>query len=621
MDVYIGGKRVRLSPTMSIGKGGEADVFDIGGGKAVKVFKTPKHPDLQGLPLEQEGARQRLLEHQQKLRQFPTNLPPGVVTPQALATNQSGNKIVGYVMKLVPNVEVLLRYGERKFRQAGISNEMVLQIFRNLHGTVSGTHQAQAVFGDFNDLNILIKGVDPWVIDADSMQFGPYCCRMFTGKFVDPLLCDPKAKSPMLIQPHNADSDWYAFAIMLMQSLLYVGPFGGIYRPKSGQKIPQTARSLHRITVFDPEVKYPKPAIPYGVLPDELLQFFHMMFAKDKRGDFPLQLLENTRWTTCSTCGTEHARSLCPNCAQTAPAAIIETTTVRGSVTVTRIFETTGLILNADIQNGKPVWVYNEGDKYKRQDKSTVVAGKLDPQMRLRVQGKSTLMAKTGSLVTLNPGQSPEKVAVDNFGNLPMFDANGSHCYWLSNGVLYRNDILGPKRIGDVLQNQTLFWVGEKFGFGFYRAGNLSVAFVFDAKHSGIKDTVQLPKMSGQLVDATCVFSNDYAWFFVSTRQGGQTINQCTVIKSDGTVVATHQVDESDDSWLASIRGKCAAGNFLLAATDDGIIRVEPNGGSLTVTKQFPDTEPFVDSSNQLMVGNDGLYVVGSKEVLRLKLN
>ena len=65
MDVYIGGKRVRLSPTMSIGKGGEADVFDIGGGKAVKVFKTPKHPDLQGLPLEQEGARQRLLEHQQ----------------------------------------------------------------------------------------------------------------------------------------------------------------------------------------------------------------------------------------------------------------------------------------------------------------------------------------------------------------------------------------------------------------------------------------------------------------------------------------------------------------------------------------------------------------------------
>ena len=83
MNVYLGGKLLRLNPTKSIGKGGEADVFNVGQGLAAKIFKAPNHPDYTGQAHEQKAAQARLLEHQTKLREFPQNLPPRVITPEA----------------------------------------------------------------------------------------------------------------------------------------------------------------------------------------------------------------------------------------------------------------------------------------------------------------------------------------------------------------------------------------------------------------------------------------------------------------------------------------------------------------------------------------------------------
>ena len=108
---------------------------------------------------------------------------------------------------------------------------------------------------------------------------------------------------------------------------------------------------------------------------------------------------------------------------------------------------------------------------------------------------------------------------------------------------------------------------------------------------------------------------------FFSVNNGGKIINQCAVIKPDGTVEAIAEAEEGDGSWLSVLRGKCAAGNFALASTDDGIVRVETNSGKIIETRKFPDTEPFVDSSSYLFPGNDGIYVVSRKEIRLLKIN
>ncbi|MDO8599747.1 MAG: hypothetical protein Q7S02_06605 [bacterium] len=624
MDAYVNGKKVHLDPKKSIGKGGEADVYDIGGGMALKAFKPPDHPDYDSLPIEQEGARRRLAEHQRKLRQFPGNLPPRVVTPSALATDKTGKAIVGYTMPLLTNVVPLRRYAERNFRSAGgVGNDVVLATFRDLHATVEGVHHGGIVIGDFNDLNILVRGTDAHLIDADSFQFGSFRTAMVTARFVDPTKCDPKTTSLMLVHPHDASSDWYAFAVMLFSAFCYVDPYGGVYLPKDPKRrVAHDARPLKRITVFHPDVRYPKPAAPFGVLPDDLLDYYHRLLERDERGTFPLMLLERMRWTRCTTCGTEHARAVCPTCATAAPAAIRSVTVIRGKVTATRIFRTSGTILHACVEDGILRWLHHEGDEFRREDRSVVIRGDLDPTVRFRIHGGSTLIGKGGQLVTVAPGAAPTPRVVDTFASRTVVATNGSHTYWVEDGRLTRDGDLGDVRIGDVLSMQTSIWVGERFGFGFYRAGTLSVGFVFDAERLGINDAVPLPPIRGQLVDATAVFSTTRCWFFLVTEDRGKTMHQVIVIRPDGSVEATAEAIAGDGSWLGtSIWGNAAVGAALLVATDDGVVRVEPDGShGLVVTKTFPDTEPFVDANAALFVCKDGLAVVNRHEITVLKI-
>ncbi len=617
--VYVAGRRLRLDPMRVIGKGGEADIFDIGSNLALKVFKSPDHPDLVGLPGEQMAAAERLKIQQRKLREFPTNMPKHVVSPLELATDQS-QQICGYTMAYLQGSEVLMRYAQPQFRSAGINEETVTKIFQGLHSTVSEIHKLGVVIGDFNDLNVLVLGNEAYIIDADSFQFGKYPCLVFTQRFIDPLCCSPKAL--VLAKPYTSGSDWYAFSVMLMQSLLYVDPYGGVYQPKLlSNKVKHDARPLRRITVFHPEVIYPKKARPWSILSDDLLHFFQTVFEKDKRGEFPIKLLEDLIWRKCTGCGVEYASTICPVCAAVPVPVFKPPTTQRGKVQMQVLFSTNGVILFAALQEEKLYWIYHENGSFRREGKEEFLHGGLDPKMRFRVQGDTTLVAQGNRLVSFVPHKAPQIQGVDSYQNLPMFDSNGYFHYWTANGQLLRDDQFGSFYIGDVLSSQTLFWVGPKFGFGFYRAGLLNVAFVFDAKLRGINDSVKLVPIRGQLVDSTCAFAEGRCWFFTTTREGGKTINRCSVILPNGTVEGTAEAQEGDDSWLGTIRGKTARGNFLLSARDSGVVRVEPQNGQLVVTRAFPDTEPFVSSDSYLFLGKDGLYVVDQHKITLLVIS
>lgn len=624
MEVYIEGKRVRIDPARSIGKGGEADVFDIGGGVAIKIFKSPNHLDLNGLPDEQIAARERIATHQKKLVVFPTGLPPHVVTPKRLAYDRAG-MIMGYTMPLLSGCEVLLRYSERLFREAVASHGTVAHIFSDLHTTVQGLHNRGVVIGDFNDLNVLVSGEDAYLIDADSFQFGSFLCNMFTARFADPLLCDSHATSMVLMRPHNPESDWYAYTVMLMQCLLYVGPYGGVYRPtKGGLQIAHDARPLRRITIFSPDVKYPKVGISWKTLPDDLLQVFHDVFEKDKRGPFPRKLIDGLRWVTCASCKTEHARAVCPTCALVTPPSVREVVRVRGRVTATRIFHTNGLILFAAVQNGELMWLYHEGGVgglVRRESGTEITHMSPGAQWRFRIAGERTVLGRDGLMFVYEPNNSnPERYGVDMYGTLPIFDANEQDVYWVDNGRLQRSDTVGPKYIGDVIRAQTLFWVGPTFGFGFSRAGELQQGFVFDARARGINDRVELPRLRGQLVDSSCSFTSNRCWFFVAMQDRGKTVHHCMVIGRDGTLEATAEVDPVGDSWLATIRGKCAFGDSLFSATDEGIVRVRIENGTIVQTQVFPDTEPFVSAHDHLFAVKNGIAVVGPKDIHVLRI-
>lgn len=629
-QVRVGGQVVRLtgSHVKKLDEGGlEADIYLLDSDRVLKLFKPPDHPDYDGRPLDQQRARERIATHQTKLRAFPSSLPDRVVTPDELALDGRG-QVVGYVMRYVRQATLLFQYGQPAFHVAGLRNETVVAVFQDLHQTVARLHQAGVVIGDFNDANVLVSSEDvPYLIDADSFQFGPFLTKVFTARFVDPTLC-VEYRAPgqpvgiALAQPHNAASDWYAWTVMLMQSLLCVDPYGGVYKPRQpAAQLPHGLRPLQRITIFHPEVVYPKRGVPYRTLPDDLLQYWHEVFEQDRRGMFPRHLIDDLRWTSCLNCGLVHARGVCPECAGPAPASVKEVIVVRGSVTAHEIFQTRGTILHATHQSGRLRWLYHDQGGFRREDGRLVLSGGLDPQVRYRIRGEETLLAKGNQLLIFNKEGVLQRQVVDSYGQLPLIDANAAHRYWISQGSLRRNGLLDVStHLGDVLEDRTLFWVGEKLGFGFYRAGGVLTAFVFDPYGSGLKDTVRLPLWPGQLIDSTAVFGADRVWFLTTRREGALTVNRCVVITAHGTVEATAEAIADDGSWLGTLRGKAAAGEFLLAATDDGVVRLETAGTGIKLVRQYPDTEPFVTAGSHLFLGADGLYVVGRQQIRRMTI-
>ena len=619
MTVILNGKQLRLKESKIIGKGGEAIVYDIGNDIAVKIFKTPDDIDYQGLPDEQIGAKNRIEEHQKKLPSFPKGLPLEVISPNELVFNKE-DKIIGYTMPFLRGSEVLYKYSDKNFRST-IQNDDIVEIFKNLFVIVKELHTKGVVIGDFNDLNILVKDKKCFLIDADSFQFLNFLCKVFTIKFVDPILCDNKLTSPLLIKPHTKDSDWYAFSILLMQTLLFVGPYGGVYKPKDKTKlIPQDARPLRRISVFNDEVIYPKPATHYKILPDDLMHFFLETYHKDKRGVFPISVLENLRFTKCTTCGFVHCRNSCPECKAVSPKIVKETITIRGNVKATRIFASDGVILYATTQNGELKYIYYENETLKREDGTVVFKGKLNPSNKYRIFGDTTYIGSNYLVTGYKNGVPEIKLAVDQIENYTLFDVNDKTLFRSYNGQLLKEEKLGSEFVGEVLQDQSFFWVGVKFGFGFYRAGSMSVYFVFDANFRGINDTVKLAPIKGKLLNSTCYFTDNLCWFIVIFVESGRIYKKCSVIDSKGSLIAEFITDDENIDWLYNIRGKFASGNMLFCPTDNGIVRLEVANGTITKTREFPDTESFVNSYSNLFAGKGGIYSVNNNEIYLLQM-
>lgn len=617
--VNIGGRMVRLAPGQIIGKGGEADIYKIDGTTVLKLYKTPTHADLVDDNLAQTAALVRIKEQQRKLPAFPHDLPVEVVAPTELAFDRSGRDVVGYVMPLASGMDVLMNLSNRPYRETnGINGNQVLDVFRELHRVVAQTHARQVVIGDFNDLNVMTDNKTVKLIDTDSMQFGGFKCLTFTTRFVDPLLCRTDALS--LARPHNESSDWYAFFVMLLQSLLYVGPYGGVHRPTSGGRLQHDARVLARLTVLGSDVVYPKPALPLGVLPDELLDYMGAIFERDQRESFPQKLLDGLRFTTCSACGAFHARSICPACS--APGVVRQTVTIRGQVTARRVFKTTGHILQAVNHGGVLRYLYQENGVLYREGGKRLMHAELSPEIRFKISDERTLIGAATTLITVTSSGDTSKLAVDQYrGRLPIFDANESSIFWVANGQLMQEGRLEPKYLGDILEGQTLFWAGKHLGFGFYQAGQIMRAFVFEPNRRGLNDQVKIPAFKGQLIDAVSYFGDKRVWFMVSVQEQGILTNRCFVIDINGTVLATAEAEQGNDTWLGrSIRGHMATGQSLFVATDEGIVRLTSDRNQIIVERKFPDTESFVDNHSSLVQGPGGIYVVSSREVTLLEI-
>jgi len=631
--VYLNGQAIRLSK--EIGAGQEAVVYDMGNGQVAKIYRFPDDPYYaQSLP-EQKAAKVRIAMHQKKLAMYPGGLPSNIIVPSNLLTDKQGI-ILGYTMRFITGGETLLKYGDMGYRQSmNISNNEIRDIFLGLHDTVRSLHAKKVIIGDFNDLNILVKHKQVYMIDTDSYQFGPWISTMYTEKFVDPLICDTVVthNNPVwtMTRNHNYNGDWYGFSALLFKSLLFVDPYGGIYKPKDANKrMKQQLRPSRRINVFDSEVVYPKHAYPYNVLDANSLRYFQDIFNKDIRGEFPRALLSNMHWNMCNACGIEYANPVCPVC-NAGRVHVFAPISVSGNVQIKEVFVTNGTIMFADVQHGKLVYVYHENDQYRRETDRVVISGTLSRGLHIAINGTSTVLSESHTMAIIDQSGKSQKMFIDCVGTRAVCDANANQIYWVENGNIYKANPLGleysPINIGQAIVDNTLLWTGDKFGFGIYKAGNILQGFIFDDTSKVINDKVNLPFIKGEIIDAKTYISNDIAWFMIASKDQSQYINHCIVIDKHGKIL-THITDEIENkSWLSHIKGKSAIGNYLFCPTDDGIMRISidpaiagqaPNGQ--LETKVFVDTENYVNEQSSLLVSPMGIYVIKRNKILLVSM-
>jgi hypothetical protein len=236
-------------------------------------------------------------------------------------------------------------------------------------------------------------------------------------------------------------------------------------------------------------------------------------------------------------------------------------------------------------------------------------------------------------VIVIEEGRVVETIGVDVIDGEPTFQVNDHYAFYVQGGRLWRRNLSrssasslslagqSAELWGDVLAGQTRIWVGNRLGFGYYRAGNVAVAFTFDPEKRGIRDTVRLPWPNGQIIKSRAAIDDNKIWFFLAFATAGRIIHRAVVFSPDGTVLGSVDAAAGDGSWLGSIAGHRAVGGLLFSPTDTGIVRVECDSGIPSETKKFVDTEPFIHAGASLFVTREGIFAVQSSEITLVSMN
>ena len=158
---------------------------------------------------------------------------------------------------------------------------------------------------------------------------------------------------------------------------------------------------------------------------------------------------------------------------------------------------------------------------------------------------------------------------------IPMFFDADDELITVKGGVITNEHI--HKIIGNTLPGQTMMWINNGQGFGFYQAGTLNNAFIFNPKKRGLK-SVELPRVTGQLINANAIFTNKHLWFFTTTQEKGEIWYKTTIVGLKSNTVLT-QTETKNPIYYD---GAAAAGNQIFLPSGQGLIRL-----TLTEKKNF----------------------------------
>lgn len=554
--IILNGKSTALQPAQLIQSGGEGMVFAVAE-TAVKLYHhpTPQH-----------AARLRhLLDSGLAAR-----LPSHVLAPCALVEDGRGH-VAGFQMPLLPaGSHPCKQWANPIFRQKmNVTTLQVIHFLREIHTTLQQLHKMGVIVGDLNDRNLfftLPAATTPpapataWV-DVDSYQFGRFSCPVATLAFLDPALYHVNDFSQASV--FTALTDWYAYFVLLVKSLLQVHPYGGVHR----QHKSLAARATAGITLLDTAVTYPQRAAPLESLSDDLLHHLHLVCGEGQRMPFPVSLLDDyaARLITCRQCGLVYPaqRPGCPACRQQTPVPQV----AAGQKNPRLLLEVDGFIEDVAVQpSGRLLAVVRSGDVYKVIRLG--IGGRLG-EMVLFNAGSGYRCRLFGHFLAVNPLHSGQLLILDAAGDRPqqvamvetalfretaVFATTPRHLYriagnWIMRGSV-RNGHYLEEGVATAHRAQTCFWAspyGETVA-GYHRIFAQTRFFMLDGQGAGCDLAVPVPAAGERVANTAVRFGPRTVAIVQQIGRQGEIRHQTHVFDQRGQLIHTLRETAVGDS-------------------------------------------------------------------------
>lgn len=598
-----------LQPAMLLQSGGEGMVFALDEQRAVKLYHQP--------------TPERGTKLEAFVRRYAGLLPGNVLGPQALLRDQAG-RIIGFQMARLPiNAISLKQLAQQSNQGSGVDLRAVVQLFLEIHATVSNLHRLRLIVGDLNDHNLYIAAGPPlqcyWV-DVDSYQFAGYPCPVALLSFLDPKLYQVKDLSQRPV--FSEQTDWYAFFVLLVKALLHVHPFGGVHHQKKSLQ----ARAVAGITILHPDVIYPKSARPIAILSDELLSQMDRVFTRGERPPFPEKLL--TRYLhdlhDCRRCGISYPaeRSTCPACQQK---TALPQHPAPSTVGIRPILETEGEIVHIAVERtGRIVAIVRQNDGY---DLLRLGVGGLASEQRL-FQGAGNYRfghfqdhlvvnpEDTSQLMILEMGAAPRKLALLQTGEFlgrAVFATTPVALYRLAGGYIMRGIVRRGLYLEEVVAtarpNQTQLWAAQN-------TDRVAGSARFFAEHHGLLLVdgkrclpINLPHLPGESVlEMHAVTSSTATAFLMLIRRGSDLLCRYALYDEQGRLLQEVQQDAHLPPHNR-LTGKALIGSHLYHATDTGILRQSLPDSTLSVSVGPADAGDLLGATDLLHAHPAGLLI------------
>lgn len=614
MDLLLQGKHVRVTDRDLLGQGGEADVYRLGD-LALKIFRTPDAAKLA------------------KVRAFPRDLPPAVIAPLDVVQSPKGLD-VGYAMPVVEGAFEIRRLADRTFRVGAraVDGNATLRVLSALGGVVDALHTRGVVVGDLNEGNVLVDvGAAPGLagpakperallIDADSLHLPGHPCTVAHERFLDPRLYGRD-----LAAGFDFDSDRYALAVLLFQSLLFVHPYGGVH-PAHPTLM---RRAEARCSALGAGVKLPRTAASPEVLPDALRDWLARVFERGERLHLAEARLDRVRFTRCG-CGLEHARAQCPSCtvqvavrfgAIPAVPAIIR----RGRCVVRRVLDARGAILAFAAQRG-PAWVVEEEGGLRREDGSPVGARAVPALGRVAIGGRTTWIAAGEVAVGWRDGAEIAKLACTAGPLGAAFDANERAAFRVHGDHVVDD---GGRRLAACPGGLSWLRVGAHLGLVVYRVGRAARAVVFRAgafADVGGRDVALPTSVFGdaKVVALDATFDEHHVLLAVELERAGKVERATLLLDERANLLALEHGAALGSPLLGGAGTRALANGRVIAAASDALALFEADAATQTFVARarFPDAAPFLSPDDALVAAPGGaLFVVGPSTVDELNLS